>query len=135
MHLKIQKGKGKIKVEVSTINSSEKLSLKGNQTRLNVNFKPDMIENKIASFLEVAIVDNGIGFKDEEQIRLIWERFYRLPNKNLNSNIGSGIGLALTKELTQIHHGLILLNPIQWEVQHLKFGSQGRVNGSQISKM
>jgi signal transduction histidine kinase/DNA-binding response OmpR family regulator/ligand-binding sensor domain-containing protein len=98
--------KGKIKVEVSIINSSEKLSLKGNQFRLN-QFKPGTIENKIASFLEVAIVDNGIGFNDEEQIRLIWERFYRLPNKNLNSNIGSGIGLALTKELTQIHHGLI----------------------------
>jgi signal transduction histidine kinase/DNA-binding response OmpR family regulator/ligand-binding sensor domain-containing protein len=99
--------KGKIKVEVSTINSSERLSLKGNQSRFNSNFKPEMIENKIVSFLEVAIVDNGIGFKDEEQIKLIWERFYRLPNKNLNSNIGSGIGLALTKELTQIHHGLI----------------------------
>jgi signal transduction histidine kinase/ligand-binding sensor domain-containing protein/CheY-like chemotaxis protein/AraC-like DNA-binding protein len=98
--------KGKIKVEVSTINSSEKLSVKGNQPRLN-NFKPGMIDNRIASFLEIAIVDDGIGFKDEEQVRLIWERFYRLPNKNLNSNVGSGIGLALTKELTQIHQGLI----------------------------
>ncbi|MDX1286245.1 MAG: response regulator, partial [Draconibacterium sp.] len=102
---KFTEQKGTIKVEVSTVKGCENIVSKNgkNKPLINVeNTEPDTPE-----YLEVAVVDNGIGFKDEEQIKLIWERFYRLPNRNLKSNVGSGIGLALTKELTQIHHGLV----------------------------
>lgn len=96
---------GVIKVVISTVKGCESLPLKQSKTKLK--FNPVHIPVKTTGYLEVAVVDNGIGFKDEEQIKLIWERFYRLPNRNLTTNVGSGIGLALTKELTQIHHGLI----------------------------
>jgi signal transduction histidine kinase/DNA-binding response OmpR family regulator/ligand-binding sensor domain-containing protein len=102
---KFTQRKGAIKVVVSTVECCERIPLQQSRTKLK--FNPEHIPVKTTKYLEVALADNGIGFKDEEQIKLIWERFYRLPNRNLPSNVGSGIGLALTKELTQIHQGLI----------------------------
>lgn len=97
--------KGAVKVKISTVKCCESIPFQ--QSRIKLIFNPEIIPVKTAKYLEVAIIDNGIGFKDEEQIKLIWERFYRLPNRSLTSNVGSGIGLALTKELTQIHRGFI----------------------------
>jgi signal transduction histidine kinase/DNA-binding response OmpR family regulator len=47
--------------------------------------------------------DNGIGFAENEMSN-IFDRFYRIPG---NSNHGSGIGLALVKELVELHKGEI----------------------------
>jgi len=99
--------KGKIEVAVTNAKFCEKVTQQGKRSNLNFNLSPAKIDNVVTDYLEVAIIDNGIGFINEEQIRLIWERFYRLPHRNLKSNIGSGIGLALTKELTQIHFGMV----------------------------
>lgn len=99
--------KGTINVMVCAVESHQILRCNKNSKKQKISINPAFIENRITSFLEIAVIDNGIGFKDKEHIRLIWERFYRLPNKSLTSKLGSGIGLALTKELTQIHYGLV----------------------------
>ena len=104
---KFSEAKGTIRLEISTVKASENIMRKHNDYKSKFYFNMGERENKITSFLEVAIVDNGIGFKDKEHIKLIWERFYRMPNKNLISNVGSGIGLALTKELTLLQNGLV----------------------------
>jgi signal transduction histidine kinase/DNA-binding response OmpR family regulator len=56
---------------------------------------------------EVTIVvrDNGIGIA-EDQIEHIFERFYTI-NDTSSDFTGSGIGMALTKELVALHHGKI----------------------------
>ena len=54
-------------------------------------------------YLIVDIRDNGIGISEKE-IRHIFNRFYRVSE---NSNQGSGIGLALVKELIELHKGEI----------------------------
>ncbi|MET7740912.1 SpoIIE family protein phosphatase [Streptomyces sp. NPDC005385] len=52
----------------------------------------------------VTVGDTGIGVAAEEMPRL-FERFHRIENARSRSNEGSGIGLALVKELVALHGG------------------------------
>ncbi|WP_190184186.1 SpoIIE family protein phosphatase [Streptomyces cirratus] len=54
----------------------------------------------------VVIEDTGTGIAAEELPRL-FERFHRVENARSRSNEGSGIGLALVKELVGLHGGAI----------------------------
>ncbi|OBF21534.1 SpoIIE family protein phosphatase [Mycobacterium sp. ACS4331] len=54
----------------------------------------------------ITVADTGIGVPEAEQSRL-FERFYRIENVHARSNEGSGIGLALVKELVGLHGGTI----------------------------
>ena len=55
----------------------------------------------------VTVADTGIGVPLAEQPRL-FERFHRIENARARSNEGSGIGLALVKELINLHGGTIV---------------------------
>ncbi|MEU6479076.1 SpoIIE family protein phosphatase [Streptomyces sp. NPDC047017] len=54
----------------------------------------------------VRVADTGIGVSPAEMPRL-FERFHRIENARSRSNEGSGIGLALVKELVGLHGGTI----------------------------
>ena len=54
----------------------------------------------------VTVADTGIGVAADEVPRL-FERFHRIENARARSNEGSGIGLALVKELVALHGGTI----------------------------
>ncbi|WP_163698730.1 SpoIIE family protein phosphatase [Mycolicibacterium sarraceniae] len=54
----------------------------------------------------VSIADTGIGVSVAEMPRL-FERFHRIENARARSTEGSGIGLALVKELVGLHGGTI----------------------------
>ncbi len=58
-------------------------------------------------FLEIRVTDTGVGI-DENNIEKIFDRFFQSGNTNNDQlNQGSGIGLSITKEFVQIHHGTI----------------------------
>ncbi|MDM1295528.1 response regulator [Sphingobacterium sp. N143] len=50
----------------------------------------------------INIVDNGIGIATDNQFK-IFEEYYR--EEQVNDTIGTGIGLALTKQIVQQHNG------------------------------
>ncbi|WP_045744441.1 SpoIIE family protein phosphatase [Actinoplanes rectilineatus] len=54
----------------------------------------------------VTVADTGIGIAAAEMPRL-FERFHRIESARSRSNEGSGIGLALVKELVELHDGVI----------------------------
>lgn len=56
--------------------------------------------------LIIYIKDNGIGISDED-LPYIFERFYRGDKSRNSKNQGTGIGLAVTKELIEAHDGKI----------------------------
>ncbi|MGF3071961.1 ATP-binding protein [Facklamia sp. P13069] len=56
---------------------------------------------------QIKVIDHGIGI-DTDQIRSIWERFYKVDVSRKNTKFGeSGIGLAVVKSLVEAHNGKI----------------------------
>ncbi|NEA51495.1 SpoIIE family protein phosphatase [Streptomyces sp. SID10815] len=62
----------------------------------------------------VTITDTGIGVPAAELPRL-FERFHRIENARSRSNEGSGIGLALVRELVGLHGGTITADSTEGE--------------------
>jgi DNA-binding response OmpR family regulator len=58
------------------------------------------------NFVSISIKDTGIGIAQEE-IPKLFDRFYQVDSSHTREFEGTGIGLALTKELIQLHHGSI----------------------------
>ncbi|GIE82141.1 histidine kinase [Actinoplanes philippinensis] len=54
----------------------------------------------------VTVSDTGVGVAEDEMPRL-FERFHRIETSRSRSNEGSGIGLALVRELVGLHGGTI----------------------------
>jgi signal transduction histidine kinase/ligand-binding sensor domain-containing protein/DNA-binding response OmpR family regulator len=68
--------------------------------------KIDVETYKSDAFIEVAVTDNGIGIP-KEKVNRIFDRFYQLDSSLKKAQEGSGIGLALSKELIELHKGNI----------------------------
>ena len=56
--------------------------------------------------LQITIADSGIGIPADE-IPLIFERFYRTDKSRARETGGSGIGLALVRQIVLLHRGKI----------------------------
>ena len=54
----------------------------------------------------ISIFDNGEKIP-EDKLERIFERFYQSPSSANDRNIGTGIGLDLTRSLVELHHGSI----------------------------
>ncbi|MEO1257394.1 MAG: ATP-binding protein [Bacteroidota bacterium] len=63
-------------------------------------------ENQVGRHLEMAVQDSGPGINAEE-IPYIFNRFYRVSDDKVGSQLGTGIGLSLTNELVQLLGGSI----------------------------
>jgi signal transduction histidine kinase/ligand-binding sensor domain-containing protein/DNA-binding response OmpR family regulator len=61
-----------------------------------------------ANIIEIRVKDNGIGIPAHSQDQ-IFERFSRIETKNSPAKRGTGIGLALTRELVELQSGTISL--------------------------
>lgn len=55
-------------------------------------------------FFVVHVTDNGIGIKEDEH-ELIFEKFYRAKDQRISAIVGSGLGLALARQVIRMHAG------------------------------
>jgi DNA-binding response OmpR family regulator/anti-sigma regulatory factor (Ser/Thr protein kinase) len=66
----------------------------------------DFTVEKMIEDVEIRIADNGIGIP-KERIDKIFDRFFQVDGSHTRESEGTGIGLALTKELVELHKGKI----------------------------
>jgi two-component system sensor histidine kinase VicK len=86
------------------ISNALKYSPEGGQ----VKFKVKELENMI----EVSISDQGMGIP-KDNIKKIFERFYRVDKARSRQMGGTGLGLAIAKEVVEAHGGRIWASSIE----------------------
>lgn len=91
------------KVEIIVYNILSN-AFKFGKNKIDINVDLDEKDEK----LNIKIKDNGKGISSEN-ISNIFQDFYQVKTKENNSTTGTGIGLAITKNLVDIHYGEILV--------------------------
>ncbi|SOE23218.1 Signal transduction histidine kinase [Spirosomataceae bacterium TFI 002] len=69
--------------------------------------KKETVDGKESAVIQV--VDEGIGIASEDLIN-VFERFYQVKKESDMIQMGSGLGLAFTKRLIEVHRGNISIN-------------------------
>ncbi len=54
----------------------------------------------------ISVTDHGVGIP-KEQLKKIFDKFYRVPTPEVKKTRGSGLGLTLTKHIIEAHGGTI----------------------------
>lgn len=62
--------------------------------------------------VRITVKDRGVGI-DADDIPLLFQRFSRIPNELSRQTSGSGIGLYLSQQLIQMHHGEIDVSSVK----------------------
>jgi signal transduction histidine kinase/ligand-binding sensor domain-containing protein/DNA-binding response OmpR family regulator len=96
--VKFTNAKGEIKVSVSQVNRISDSRIK------KVELKDSNYTDEEGVLIKIS--DTGIGIK-EEDLDQVFNRFYQAERGHNRGYEGTGIGLALTKELVELHQGSI----------------------------
>ena len=100
------------KIIFNLLNNSFKYTEEGGRVSISISYEIDdskspfenelMIKNdfRASDYFFIRVLDNGIGIS-KESIQHLFERYYRVNN----SHLGSGVGLAFVKNLTELHKG------------------------------
>ena len=101
------------KILNNLISNAIKYTPSGGAIRVTVKKVMDQLPTSLpdalaAGFVELVVEDTGPGIPPDQSKR-VFDRFYQIDSKSYSAQLGSGIGLALTKELVSIHHGDISL--------------------------
>jgi signal transduction histidine kinase/ligand-binding sensor domain-containing protein/DNA-binding response OmpR family regulator len=94
------------KILYNVVSNAFKFTPNGKKISIYLSVKKlnKLTEQDLNEFVEIVVEDSGIGIQPQE-LPKIFDRFYQADTSQ--KNIGSGIGLALTKELTALHQGEI----------------------------
>ena len=76
-----------------------------------VKYSPDRAVVKISitrmeDLVQVSVSDQGIGIPPEH-IPYVWDKFYRIQSSAIEKASGTGLGLALAKQIVTMHHGKV----------------------------
>ena len=95
------------KILYNLLSNAFKYAGEGGDVKLEVSFnqRNEPKEGLIMDNLVLKVLDNGIGISSED-LNKIFNQFYQADSDEEN-NPGTGIGLTLTKQLTEIHKGTI----------------------------
>ena len=82
--------------------------------------------------VEIAVTDTGVGISTEDQQKLFRE-FTQVDGSLSRRHEGTGLGLALTKRLVELHGGTITVRSALGAGQHL-YGTLARQRGAESSE-
>jgi signal transduction histidine kinase/ligand-binding sensor domain-containing protein/DNA-binding response OmpR family regulator len=86
------------KIVINILSNAFKFTEEGKRIEVNIRIREGNAE--------IVISDGGIGIP-KERLDNIFDRFYQVDGSHTRENEGTGIGLALTKELVELHKGEI----------------------------
>ena len=93
------------KIIFNVLSNAFKFTPEGGKITVNLMTGEDRnATNELQYYFEIKIHDSGPGIK-QEAINKIYDRFYQANSQA--EYLGSGIGLHLTKQLVDLHHGTI----------------------------
>ena len=92
------------------VSNAIKFTDKGGEVKVHVVMQHQTFEYADKWF-EIRVSDTGIGIP-EGRVEFIFDRFYQVDDSHTRQHEGSGIGLALTKELVELHGGSITVNSV-----------------------
>ena len=91
------------KIFLNLVSNAIKFSNEGGIVKIFVELNNEDDENPKAL---ITVSDNGVGIPEDQQDH-IFDRFYQVDSSQTRSHEGTGIGLALVKELVELHKGKI----------------------------
>lgn len=94
---------------ISVLVSVEKRNVPNRTKRFGVWYST---KEQLRDFVRIEIEDTGRGISPAH-IDRIFERFYQIESPASQTQKGTGIGLALTKDLVDLHHGNIEVKSIE----------------------
>ena len=86
------------KVLMNVLSNAFKFTPTGGRIRITLSHSPHHVR--------IAIKDSGKGIQ-EEKLETIFQRFYQSATTSNDRNVGTGIGLDLTRSLVELHYGTI----------------------------
>jgi len=105
---KIQEGLPEVKVDQNKI-----IQVLNNLIGNAIKFTPEggliVVEAKLSSQgnkLEVSVSDNGLGIAQDD-LRKVFDKFYQAGERTPSDINGTGIGLAIAREIVELHGGKI----------------------------
>ncbi|MBC8770512.1 tetratricopeptide repeat protein [Arenibacter sp. BSSL-BM3] len=103
-HLKVFVDREKLEIMlVNLLSNAFKFTPQGGTVKVQVH--TNVADSRANSFT-ISVSDTGVGIQ-EKDIAHIFNRFYQSTKGEENGYTGTGIGLALTKELVDLHKGAI----------------------------
>jgi signal transduction histidine kinase/DNA-binding response OmpR family regulator len=91
------------KVLTNLISNAVKFTPEGGKIAIDVKTSTGRDASK-SEFAEITVSNTGDGIP-EDQLEHVFDRFYQVDGSSNREYEGSGIGLALVKELTELHRG------------------------------
>ena len=100
------------KIMNNLLSNAFKFTAQGGKIVVNISliFDSEEAENSVEQsekrMVEITVKDTGIGI-EESNLEKIFNRFFQVDQESVQT--GTGIGLALTKELVKLHNGKIFV--------------------------
>ncbi|AYQ30943.1 ATP-binding protein [Runella sp. SP2] len=95
------------KIVTNLLSNAFKFTNENGRVKVNVQYTtPEGEGNEKGALLTLTVADNGIGI-DAERLHRIFDRFYQIDDSQRRHYEGTGIGLALVKELVLALRGTI----------------------------
>ncbi|MDH4072071.1 MAG: ATP-binding protein [Gammaproteobacteria bacterium] len=83
------------------LSNAVKYNRDGGEVRLTIEETDDAVQVRVA--------DTGIGINADETAK-IFDKFYRSSDERVQSINGHGLGLALTRQIVELHHGSLSID-------------------------
>lgn len=95
------------KIFYNLLSNAIKFTHDGGQVEVRISLADKIEKNSVKTyFCNISVKDTGMGIS-EDDIPKVFDKFITVEKINRTAEQGSGIGLALTKDLVELHNGKI----------------------------